>query len=109
MEDKIAWENPKPMARVLYRCDGKKCAADKAMPMCFFTSDENHRMKDSPAYAVEKDGKADMEEMKRLKKDSAELAEYQTFLPVEKRMECKKLLPVFDLGEEAEGDAEVQP
>ena len=93
-----------------YRCDGKKCSPEAAFPTCFFTTDESHSVPGHASVRISEDEPESWtsEKIARCVKESAEMAEWQTFLPVEKRMPCKKNLPVFSR-EEAGSDAEVQP
>ena len=85
-------EDGQKKPKVFYRCNGKKC--ESGSPVCFYTADPAYAM---PLYApIEIPNEPDAEMMAAWSKEAQEMAEYQTFLPVEKRMPCKRGLPVMD-------------
>lgn len=88
--------------RLLYRCNGKKCK--NGIPLCFFTADPQYALPAFQPLNVSDDPTEEM--INEWTKQSQELAEWQTFLPVEKRMDCKKDLPVIDLGGEPDGSVQ---
>ena len=90
--------------KLLYRCDGTKCAEDTGMPLCFYTSDPAHALKAFSPKVIR--GEPTDEQLAEWEKETRELAEWQTFMPVEERMACKRGLPVFpdDVAVRPEGD-----
>jgi len=84
-------------SKTFYRCNGTKCEEDKGTPMCFYTSNKDYAI---PGMEPKVIGDAPTEEDERKwSKECRELAEWQTFLPVEERMPCKRHLPVFPAAE----------
>ena len=77
---------------ILYRCDGGKCGREDGFPTCFYTSDKEYA---DPMYEPKiVDGEMSQDDIVAWLDESYELEEYQASLPVEKRMQCKRSLPI---------------
>ena len=101
---------------LLYRCNGKKCKTDDGVPICFYTKDPEYALHGFQPKVVTKD--LSEEDLNKWRKECEELAEWQTLMPVDARMGCKKHLPVLEavpdggsppMLEDGGQDGDVQP